>query len=408
MDNVNIPAVAEGIIDGAIHNDIHNIFEQTLFAPDSTDSTQPSNPANPTAPIESPDGTVVMPDAGPRIADDEVVNTTGTALDETQNDNDATESGDGNDAADFGDDDDENQNNEEEQKKEKKPEDGPAEHRASKAASKAFAEMRVQLRGAKKEIEELKAQLKEAGNSSPDHEELESLREIVRGYAFTATDEYKANVTDPYNKANAKLTEIARAAGASLDMDKLNEVALNPSLDEYDKEEAYEAIGKELGISDSAVFKFVRMAKVRDAAIVAHGNYQAEADKYVEELKASRGGKSEAGTYTVNLDNYTLEAMKERAKELGMTTEITEENVNHARHLAHKINNGSFMDGALAELMVKELADARATIEALNVKVAKLRKARPSANGGSPEAPETQTHAGPTSVGDIIGSAFGL
>ena len=191
-------------------------------------------------------------------------------------------------------------------------------------------------------------------------------------------------------------------------MDKLNEVALNPSLDEYDKEEAYEAIGKELGISDSAVFKFVRMAKVRDAAIVAHGNYQAEADKYVEELKASRGGKSEAGTYTVNLDNYTLEAMKERAKELGMTTEITEENVKHARHLAHKINNGSFMDGALAELMVKELADARATIEALNVKVAKLRKARPSANGGSPEAPETQPSVGPASVNDIISSAFGL
>ena len=407
MDNVTIPAVAEGIIGGAIHNDVHNIFEQTLFAPDSTDSTQPTNPANPTAPIESPDGTVVMPDAGPRIADDEVVNTTGTVLDETQNDNDTTESGDGNDATESGDDD-ENQNNEEEQKKEKKPEDGPAEQKASKAASKAFAEMRVQLRGAKKEIEELKAQLKEAGNSSPDHEELESLREIVRGYAFTATDEYKANVTEPYNKANAKLAEMARAAGTSLDMDKLNEVALNPSLDEYDKEEAYEAIGKELGISDSAVFKFVRMAKVRDAAIVAHGNYQAEADKYVEELKASRGGKSEAGTYTVNLDNYTLEAMKERAKELGMTTEITEENVKHARHLAHKINNGSFMDGALAELMVKELADARATIEALNVKVAKLRKARPSANGGSPEAPETQTHAGPTSVGDIIGSAFGL
>lgn len=404
MDNVTIPAVAEGIIGGAIHNDVHNIFEQTLFAPEPTDSVQPN------APIESPDGTVVMPDSGPRIADDEVVNTTGTVLDETQNDNDTTESGDGNDATESGDDD-ETQNDDEEQKKEKekkKQDDGPAEQKASKAASKAFAEMRVQLRGAKKEIADLKAKLEEAGNSSPDHEELESLREIVRGYAFTATDEYKANVTEPYNKANAKLAEIARAAGASLDMDKLNEVALNPSLDEYDKEEAYEAIGKELGISDSAVFKFVRMAKVRDAAIVAHGNYQAEADKYVEELKASRGGKSEAGTYTVNLDNYTLEAMKERAKELGMTTEITEENVKHARHLAHKINNGSFMDGALAELMVKELADARATIEALNVKVAKLRKARPSANGGSPEAPETQTHAGPTSVGDIIGSAFGL
>lgn len=400
MDNVNIPAVAEGIIGGAIHNDVHNIFEQTLFAPEPTDSTQPSNPANPTAPIESPDGTVVMPDAGPRIADDEVVNTTGTPdpSDDTESEETEEEQND-------------EQNEEEENeegKKEEKKDDGLKEQRASKAASKAFAEMRVQLRGAKKEIADLKTKLEEAGKSSPDNEELESLREIVRGYAFTATEEYKTNVTAPYNKANAKLAEIARASGASLDMDKLNEVALNPDLDEYDREEAYEAIGKELGISDSALFKFVRMAKVRDAAIVAHGKYQAEADKYVEELKASRGGKPEAGTYTVNLDNYTLEAMKERAKELGMTTEITEENVKHARHLAHKINNGSFMDGALAELMVKELADARATIEALNVKVAKLRKARPSANGGSPEAPETQPPAGPTAVGDIIGSAFGL
>ena len=396
MDNVNIPAVAEGIIGGAIHNDVHNIFEQTLFAPEPTDSTQPVNPTSPTAPIESPDGTVVMPNAGPRIADDEVVNTTGTVLDETQNDEDNTESGD-----------DEEQNNEDEQNNEEQN-NGPKEQRASKAASKAFAEMRVQLRGAKKEIADLKTKLEEAGKSTSSNEELESLREIVRGYAFTATEEYKTNVTAPYNKANAKLAEIARASGASLDMDKLNEVALNPDLDEYDREEAYEAIGKELGISDSAVFKFVRMAKVRDAAIVAHGNYQAEADKYVEELKASRGGKSEGATYTVNLDNYTLEAMQERAKELGMTTEITEENVKHARHLAHKINNGSFMDGALAELMVKELADARATIEALNVKVAKLRKARPSANEGSPKAPETQPPAGPTAVGDIIGSAFGL
>lgn len=406
MDNVNIPAVAEGIIDGAIHNDIHNIFEQTLFAPDSTDSTQPSNPANPTAPIESPDGTVVMPDAGPRIADDEVVNTTGTPVPSDDTESEETEEEQNEEGENEEEENEEEEN--EEGKKEEKKDDGPKEQRASKAASKAFAEMRVQLRGAKKEIADLKAKLEEAGKSTSSNEELESLREIVRGYAFTATEEYKTNVTAPYNKANAKLAEIARASGASLDMDKLNEVALNPDLDEYDREEAYEAIGKELGISDSAMFKFVRMAKVRDAAIVAHGNYQAEADKYVEELKASRGGKSEGATYTVNLDNYTLEAMKERAKELGMTTEITEENVKHARHLAHKINNGSFMDGALAELMVKELADARATIEALNVKVAKLRKARPSANGGSPKAPETQPPAGPTAVGDIIGSAFGL
>lgn len=404
MDNVNIPAVAEGIIDGAIHNDIHNIFEQTLFAPDSTDSTQPSNPDNTSAPIESPDGTVVMPDAGPRIADDEVVNTTGTPVPSDDTETEETEE-------EQNDEQNEEEENEEEENEEGKKEEqnnGPKEQKASKAASKAFAEMRVQLRGAKKEIADLKAKLEEAGKSTSSNEELESLREIVRGYAFTATEEYKTNVTAPYNKANAKLAEIARASGASLDMDKLNEVALNPDLDEYDREEAYEAIGKELGISDSAVFKFVRMAKVRDAAIVAHGNYQAEADKYVEELKANRGGKSEGATYTVNLDNYTLEAMKERAKELGMTTEITEENVKHARHLAHRINNGSFMDGALAELMVKELADARATIEALNVKVAKLRKARPSANSGSSKAPETQPPAGPTAVGDIIGSAFGL
>lgn len=405
MDNVNIPAVAEGIIGGAIHNDVHSIFEQTLFAPDSTDSTQPSNPANPTAPIESPDGTVVMPDAGPRIADDEVVNTTGTPVSSDDTESEETEE-EQNDEQNEEEENEEEEN--EEEKKEEKKDDGPKEQRASKAASKAFAEMRVQLRGAKKEIADLKAKLEEAGKSTSSNEELESLREIVRGYAFTATEEYKTNVTAPYNKANAKLAEIARASGASLDMDKLNEVALNPDLDEYDREEAYEAIGEELGISDSAVFKFVRMAKVRDAAIVAHGNYQAEADKYVDELKASRGGKSEGATYTVNLDNYTLEAMQERAKELGMTTEITEENVKHARHLAHKINNGSFMDGALAELMVKELADARATIEALNVKVAKLRKARPSANEGSPKAPETQPPAGPTAVGDIIGSAFGL
>lgn len=406
MDNVNIPAVAEGIIGGAIHNDVHDILEQTLFAPDSTDSTQPSNPANPTAPIESPDGTVVMPDAGPRIADDEVVNTTGTPVPPDDTESEETEEEQNEEGENEEEENEEEEN--EEGKKEEKKDDGPKEQRASKAASKAFAEMRVQLRGAKKEIADLKAKLEEAGKSTSSNEELESLREIVRGYAFTATEEYKTNVTAPYNKANAKLAEIARASGASLDMDKLNEVALNPDLDEYDREEAYEAIGKELGISDSAVFKFVRMAKVRDAAIVAHGNYQAEADKYVEELKASRGGKSEGATYTVNLDNYTLEAMKERAKELGMTTEITEENVKHARHLAHKINNGSFMDGALAELMVKELADARATIEALNVKVAKLRKARPSANEGSPKAPETQPPAGPTAVGDIIGSAFGL
>ena len=191
MDNVNIPAVAEGIIDGAIHNDIHNIFEQTLFAPDSTDSTQPSNPANPTAPIESPDGTVVMPDAGPRIADDEVVNTTGTPVPPDDTESEETEE-------EQNDEQNEEEENEEEENEEGKKEEqnnGPKEQKASKAASKAFAEMRVQLRGAKKEIADLKAKLEEAGKSSPNNEELESLREIVRGYAFTATEEYKTNVT---------------------------------------------------------------------------------------------------------------------------------------------------------------------------------------------------------------------
>ena len=268
--------------------------------------------------------------------------------------------------------------------------------------------MRVQLKGAKKEIQELKQQLDAAKTATPNNEELEALREIVKGYAFTATEEYKTQVTNPYNKANARIADIAREAGVSVDMNKLNEVALNPELDAFDREEAYETIGTDAGLSGASLSRFVRMAKVRDAAIEAHGNFQADADKYVEELKASRGKSGDGGKYEVNLDNYTLEAMKDRAKELGITTEITEENLKHARHLAHKINNSSFMDGALAEIMQKELLEARGQIEALEAKVKKLRGVRPSPGKGSPEAPETPKAAKPMSVSDAIHSAFDL
>ena len=114
MDNVTIPAVAGGIIGGAIHNDVHNIFEQTLFAPEPTDS---ANPTQPNAPIESPDGTVVMPDAGPRIADDEVVNTTGTPVPPDDTESEETEE-------EQNDEQNEEEENEEEENEEGKKEEG--------------------------------------------------------------------------------------------------------------------------------------------------------------------------------------------------------------------------------------------------------------------------------------------
>lgn len=135
---------------------------------DSTDSTQPSYPANPTAPIESPDGTVVMPDAGPRIADDEVVNTTGTPVPPDDTESEETEE-------EQNDEQNEEEENEEEENEEGKKEEqnnGPKEQKASKAASKAFAEMRVQLRGAKKEIADLKASWKKRVNPLPTMKSL--------------------------------------------------------------------------------------------------------------------------------------------------------------------------------------------------------------------------------------------
>ena len=393
MSDNQIPATAEVPVSGAIDTAIHGIFEQVF-----------NEPTESVAPV----GTVVTSDQ-PRIADAEVEQKAPVELPNPNGNpvESAPKPEEEDDEKNPEEEDDEK--NPEEEDDEKNPEETqPKEKRASKAASKAFAEMRVQLKGAKKEIQELKQQLDAAKTATPNNEELEALREIVKGYAFTATEEYKTQVTNPYNKANAKIEDIAREAGVSVDMNKLNEVALNLELDAFDKEEAYETIGTDAGLSGASLSRFVRMAKVRDAAIEAHGNFQADADKYVEELKASRGKTVEGGKYEVNLDNYTLEAMQDRAKELGITTEITEENLKHARHLAHKINNGSFMDGALAEIMQKELLEARGQIEALEAKVKKLRGARPSAGKGSTEAPETPKAAKPASVSDVIHSAFDL
>ena len=385
MSDNQIPATAGAPVSGAIDTAIHGLFEQVF-----NDSPAPTESV-------APVGTVVTSDQ-PRIAEAEVEQKVPIELSNPNGNPVEPEPEEGDDEKDTEEGDDE-KDTEEAQPKEK---------RASKAASKAFAEMRVQLKGAKKEIQELKQQLDAAKTATLNNEELEALREIVKGYAFTATEEYKTQVTNPYNKANARIADIAREAGVSVDMNKLNEVALNPELDAFDREEAYETIGTDAGLSGASLSRFVRMAKVRDAAIEAHGNFQADADKYVEELKASRGKSGDGGKYEVNLDNYTLEAMKDRAKELGITTEITEENLKHARHLAHKINNSSFMDGALAEIMQKELLEARGQIEALGAKVKKLRGVRPSAGKGSPEAPETPKAAKPMSVSDAIHSAFDL
>ena len=394
MSDNQIPATAEAPVSRAIDTAIHGLFEQVF--------NESPAPTESVAPV----GTVVTSDQ-PRIAEAEVEQKVPIELSNPNGNPVEPEPEEGDDEKDTEEGDDEKDTEEGDDEKDTE-EAQPKEKRASKAASKAFAEMRVQLKGAKKEIQELKQQLDAAKTATPNNEELEALREIVKGYAFTATEEYKTQVTNPYNKANARIADIAREAGVSVDMNKLNEVALNPELDAFDREEAYETIGTDAGLSGASLSRFVRMAKVRDAAIEAHGNFQADADKYVEELKASRGKSGDGGKYEVNLDNYTLEAMKDRAKELGITTEITEENLKHARHLAHKINNSSFMDGALAEIMQKELLEARGQIEALEAKVKKLRGVRPSAGKGSPEAPETPKAAKPMSVSDAIHSAFDL
>ncbi len=277
MSDNQIPATAEAPVSGAIDTAIHGIFEQVF--------NESPAPTESVAPV----GTVVTSDQ-PRIADAEVEQKAPVEL-PNPNGNpvelvpESEEEGDEKNPEEEDD-----EKNPEEEDDEKNPEETqPKEKRASKAASKAFAEMRVQLKGAKKEIQELKQQLDAAKTATPNNEELEALREIVKGYAFTATEEYKTQVTNPYNKANAKIDDIAREAGVSIDMNKLNEVALNPELDAFDKEEAYETIGTDAGLSGASLSRFVRMAKVRDEAIEAHGKFQADADKYVEELKASRG-----------------------------------------------------------------------------------------------------------------------
>ena len=385
-NNIPTPQV-EGAIPGSIATAVHDIFDQVF-----SDETLTPETAEPTVAT----GTVVTPDTPAPI------NTNGAAPvvteepkpEETEEEPKPEET------------------EEEEQKEgddeEQKPEDDePKAPRTSKAAGKAFAEMRVQLKTAKREADDLRRQLEEAKNSTPDNEELESLRNIVKGYAYTATDEYKEQVSGPYNKANAKITAIVQKAGAAMDLDKLNEVALNPDLDPIDRDDAYETIGTEAGLTGTDLARFVRMANVRDKAIAAHGKFQAEADKYVEELKASQGKNAE-GKYEVNLDNYTLDNMKERAKELGITSEITEDNLKHARHLAHKLDNGSFMDRALTELMQKELLEARGTIEALEAKVKKLRGAAPRPSKGDSAPPEVTKPTDSGNVTDIIRGAFDL
>lgn len=400
MSDTQNPAIAEAPVPRAIDSAVRGIFDQVFNTPPGT-SDSPVPPA--------PDGTVILSEQ-PRIAQEEVQPT--PTVEEIKNPN-------GNPVEEVKPEEPEEEETEEEEQEETEEEleeqkgkdeeeTTPPERKASKAASKAFAEMRVQLKGAKKEIQELRQQLEEAKSITPDSEELEALREIVKGYAFTATEEYKTQVTNPYNKANARISELVQSEGATVDMDRMNEVALNSELDAFDKEEAYETIGTDAGLSGASLSRFVRMAKIRDAAIEAHGKFQADADKYVEELKASRGKTAEGGKYEVNLDNYTLEAMRARAKELGINSEITEDNLKHARHLAHKINNSSFMDGALAEIMQKELLEARGQIEALEAKVKKLRNARPTAGKGSPEPPENPKPTGPVSVNDVIHSVFDL
>lgn len=390
-NNNPVPSM-EPPVSASIASAVHNIFNETFGPPEPMGSPDPTGSGD--APEKlTPAGTVLISDT-PKVNPMEPEK--GIPVEEEKkpeaNDEDKPEEGDD----------------------EEKPEEGDDEEgdeskntRASRAAGKAFAEMRVQLKTAKREAEDLRRQLEEAKTSTPDSEELEELRQIVKGYAYTATDEYKEQVSEPYNKANAKIADIVQKAGTTLDMDKLNEIALNPDLDSFDRDEAYENLATEAGLSGTDLARFVRMANVRDKAISAHGKFQSEAEKYVEQLKSSQG-KSSDGHYEVNLDNYTLEAMQSRAREMGITSEITEDNLKHARHLAHKIDNGSFMDRALAEVMQKELLEARGTIEALEAKVKKLRGAAPRPSKGNVDPPETGGSKATADVSEVIRGAFDL
>lgn len=283
----------------------------------------------------------------------------------------------------------------------------------SAAAGKRFAEMRVQLREQTKTISELTSQLEALKENPPASEdvtnlkkEVETYKGVLNAFAYQTSDQYKTEVSQPFEKASTAISSLA----PSVTQDALNEVALNGDLDDFDRENAYEEIATEAGLQANEISKFVRLAKVRDAAIAKATEFKEKADTFREKFLSEIKGD---GKYEVDLTNYTNDAFKAEAESFGLKLddEGLSEIVKQGRHLAHKIDNASFMKAAILPKVVDALEDARSEIAELNKKIAKLRASNPSATKGvssntapaPAKAPESKS---PRSVEDLFGEAM--
>lgn len=277
---------------------------------------------------------------------------------------------------------------EKEKEKEKKDD---SEQKQTPAMAKKFAQMRKDLSSYKttvKELQEKIAQLEANGAGAEGLDELkaqnEKLSAVVNSFAFTQTEEYQKEVTNPYNKAQDKLMKLAEANGMELTYDSLNQIATNPDFDEMDRQEAYEDLARDAGMGDLDVSRFSNYAMLRDRAVQKHLAMSVKAEEYKKEF-LEKLGDGKVKPYEVNLDNYTQKHIQERAKELGLSGEVTEETVKAARHLAHKIDNNAFMDAVLLSKALEEMAELKEQNKSLHAKITKLRGANPSPGTGNPK-----------------------
>lgn len=277
--------------------------------------------------------------------------------------------------------------------KEKKEngENGDSGQKQTPAMAKKFAQMRKDLSSYKTTVKELQdkiAKLEADGAGAEGLDELkaqnEKLSAVVNSFAFTQTEEYQKEVSNPYNKAQDKLMKLAEANGMELTYDALNQIATNPDFDEMDRQEAYEDLARDAGMGDLDVSRFSNYAMLRDRAVQKHLSMSAKAEEYKKEF-LEKLGEGKAKPYEVNLDNYTQKYIQDRAKELGLSGEVTEETVKAARHLAHKIDNNAFMDAVLLSKALEEMAELKEQNKSLNAKITKLRGANPSPGAGNPK-----------------------
>lgn len=309
----------------------------------------------------------------------------------------------------------ENENPEPENENPNPDDDGKkndSEQKQTPAMAKKFAQMRKDLSSYKTTVKELQdkiAKLEAGGAGAEGVDELkaqnEKLSAVVNSFAFTQTEEYQKEVTNPYNKAQDKLMKLAEANGMELTYEALNQIATNSELDEMDRQEAYEDLARDAGMPDLDVSRFSNYAMLRDRAVQKHLAMSAKAEEYKKDF-LTKLGDGKAKPYEVNLDNYTQKHIQERAKELGLSGEVTEETVKAARHLAHKIDNSAFMDAVLLTKALEEMSELKEKNKSLNAKITKLRGANPSPEKGDPKGapppskPKLEDEL--TTAGDVV------